>query len=208
MTVIVILAAGRSLRMGWRDKLLEPLGNPPILQVVALRALATGARVIVVLPPDRPARAAVLAGLPVRCVTAEDAAAGMTASLRAGIGDARGANGAMILPADMPGLQTADLRRLLDEFAADPTRILRAASDTGQPGHPAIFPADLFADLMALTGDEGGRSVIARHRDRVTLVPLPGDRATLDLDTPDDWAAFRARLEPDATKRNHPVKAS
>ena len=47
-------------------------------------------------------------------------------------------------------------------------------------------------------GDEGGRSVLARQKDRVRQVPLPGTMATLDLDTPEDWAAFHGRQTPSA----------
>lgn len=190
---IVILAAGSSARMGARDKLMEPVDGQPLIARTARRAVATGAPVIVVLPPDRPQRLAALAGLPVTIVTAEDAQMGMAASLRRGIAALpKGVAGAMILPADMPEITTEDLTEMLLRFAADPTRILRGATSAGRAGHPAIFPADLFAALAALSGDTGGRSVIQRNEARVTLVVLPGDAAVRDLDTPEDWATWRA----------------
>jgi CTP:molybdopterin cytidylyltransferase MocA len=43
-----------------------------------------------------------------------------------------------------------------------------------------------------LQGDDGGRAIMIAHRDQTHLVPLPGDHATRDLDTPEDWAAWRA----------------
>ena len=191
---ILILAAGASSRMGPGDKLTEPVAGRPMLAHLAGQALATGAPVTVVLPPDRPARRAALAGLALRIVVAEDAALGMTASLRAGIAALPPHSpGAMILPADMPGLTTADLVLILARFAEDPGRIVRGGTPDGREGHPALFPADLFPALCALTGDEGGRSVIRANRDRLALVPLPGDHAVLDLDTPEDWAAYHAR---------------
>jgi CTP:molybdopterin cytidylyltransferase MocA len=190
---ILILAAGASSRMLGRDKLLEPVQGRPLLRLVTERALATGVGVIVVLPPDRPARAAALSGLAVQTIIAEDAATGMTASLRAGLAALPpGTPAAMILPADMPGLTTDDLALLLLAHHDDPHAILRGTGPDGREGHPALFPADLFPALMALTGDEGGRSVLRAHRDRVRLIALPHDHATLDLDTPQDWAAYRA----------------
>jgi CTP:molybdopterin cytidylyltransferase MocA len=191
---IVILAAGASSRMGGRDKLLEPVAGEPLVARVARIAAATGCPVTVVLPHDRPARRAALAGLPVAVVEARDAARGMSASLRAGLATlAPGAAAAMILPADMPGLATEDLGALIAAHRADPARILRGATADGRPGHPVLFPADLLPALAAATGDTGGRAVIAANPERVRLVPLAGDRAVLDLDTPADWAAFRAR---------------
>ena len=191
MIPILILAAGASSRMAPRDKLLEPVAGEPILRRTARMARQASDSVIIVLAHDRPLRLAALAGMDIKLVIATDAAQGMTASLRAGIGAAPKAPGLMVLPADMPGLEAADLSQMIARFVQDPDRLLRGTSDTGQPGHPAIFPADLWPALAALTGDEGGRSVIMANRSRLTLVPLPGDRATLDLDTPEDWDRWR-----------------
>ncbi len=190
---VLILAAGASSRMEGRDKLLEPVSGRPLLRLVAERALATGAPVAVVLPPDRPARAAALDGLAVQTIIAAEAAEGMAASLRAGIAALpRGTPAALILPADMPGITGEDLSLMLDRWAETPGLILRGATAEGREGHPVLFPADLFPALMALTGDEGGRSVLKANRARLRLAALPGDHAVLDLDTPEDWAAFRA----------------
>jgi CTP:molybdopterin cytidylyltransferase MocA len=198
MTVpILLLAAGASSRMAPLDKLAQTIAGEPLLRRSARIARDSGAPVIVVLPPGRPDRAALLAGLDVATVIAADAAQGMSASLRAGIAALPpGVAGAMILPADMPGLAARDLRRLQARFAADPTRILRATAADGTPGHPILFPADLLPDLQAVTGDQGGRAVLRAQAGRVANLALPGDRATLDLDTPADWAAFRAAGNP------------
>jgi molybdenum cofactor cytidylyltransferase len=190
---ILILAAGASARMAPRDKLLEPVAGQPLLRRVVQRALDAGVPVVVVLPPDRPLRAAALAGLAVATVVAADANRGMAASLRAGMAALpMGATGVMILPADMPAITAQDLRQMIARHEAAPDRLLRGATAAGREGHPALFPADLFGALAAVTGDEGGRSVLAAHRDRVEHIALPGDHAVLDLDTPEDWAAYRA----------------
>ncbi|MDQ2065635.1 nucleotidyltransferase family protein [Xinfangfangia sp. CPCC 101601] len=191
---ILILAAGASSRMGARDKLLEPIQGQPLLRRVAERACATATHVFVVLPRDRPQRAEALQGLSMKQVIAEHATHGMTASLRAGIGALpEDTSAVIILPADMPGITTEELQLFLKHHAQAPSAILRGCTEDGHEGHPALFPANLFAELTALTGDEGGRSILKAHRDRVTLLPLAADHAILDLDTPEDWAAYRVR---------------
>ena len=99
----------------------------------------------------------------------------------------------MILPADMPDLTTDDLRGMIRRQAETPDRILRATAADGRPGHPVIFPSDLFGDLARLAGDRGARDVIAAHRDRLQFLPLHGEAALCDLDTPEQWARWRER---------------
>jgi CTP:molybdopterin cytidylyltransferase MocA len=75
----------------------------------------------------------------------------------------------------------------------NPDRILRGASGT-KPGHPVIFPADLAPLLQNLSGDRGAQPILAAHAGRLHLVPLPGQAALTDLDTPEDWAQWRDKL--------------
>lgn len=174
------------------DKLLEQVAGRPLLAQVAQAAIGTGVPVTVALPPDRPARAAALEGLALRQVTVSDAKDGMAQSLKAGLAGIPAAAGVMLLLADLPEITTQDLRIILDCWQEEPQAILRGAAADGTPGHPVCFPPDLRDDLMTLKGDEGARSVLVRHRARLRLVPLPGRHATTDLDTPEDWAAWRA----------------
>jgi molybdenum cofactor cytidylyltransferase len=193
---ILILAAGASSRMRGTDKLVQKVGRLPLLGHVARIALATGAPVAVTLPPDAPDRRKALTGLSLVLVDVPDATEGMSRSLVRGIADitprAGPEDGLMILPADMPGFSTAALADLISRFRAEPDLILRGGTLDGTAGHPAIFPRDLWPALAAVTGDEGGRSVIRQNQGRVRVVPLPGPMAILDLDTPEDWAAWRA----------------
>ncbi|APE43596.1 4-diphosphocytidyl-2C-methyl-D-erythritol synthase [Sulfitobacter alexandrii] len=199
---IIILAAGGATRMRGRDKLLEPVAGVPLLRRQALMARAAGqGPVVVALPPRPHLRYDVLEGLDVQLLPVADAAEGMNASLRAGILALPGTvRCAMVLLADLPELTAADLRRVADAVdLTDGNMIWRGATAQGAPGHPIVFRSDLFPALAALEGDSGGREVVSQQADRMVLVPLPGDRARLDLDTPEAWAAWRAR-NPDAVQ--------
>ncbi|MFN4201813.1 MAG: NTP transferase domain-containing protein [Tabrizicola sp.] len=195
---ILILAAGASTRMRGRDKLMQPIGDQPILQRVAGTALATGMPVWVTLPSASATRQAALEGLAVRIVPVPDAQLGMSRSLVRGLEAVLAAElapdaGLLVLPADMPDFTSEALDALIRAFRSEPHLIWRGSTPEGQPGHPAIFPRDLWPELAKVKGDEGGRSVLLAHRDRLRLLPLPGTMALCDLDTPEDWAAYLGR---------------
>lgn len=199
---ILIPAAGAARRMRGADKLMEPIDGEPQLRRIAamaarVAAAAAGSRVahvFVTLPqtgPFTPGRRAALAGLGLRILAIPDAHEGMAASLRAGAHATGDAEGLMVVPADMPDLTAADLALMVETFRADPTRVLRATTAAGVPGHPVIFPRRLFGALGVLSGEQGGRKVLTGED--AARCALPGDHAATDLDTPEDWAAWRAR---------------
>ncbi|SHH75341.1 nucleotidyltransferase family protein [Marivita hallyeonensis] len=197
MTEVAILipAAGASRRMRGTDKLLERVDGQPLLRLVAEQACTVAAPVIVTLAEDADTRAKALDGLSVRIVLVKDAAEGMSASLRAAaraVPDTT--DGLLIRPADMPDLTADDLRHVISAFVeAGGKDIVQGTGADGTPGHPVVFPISLVRDFDTLSGDAGARSILKAHRNRVRYVPLPQDHALTDLDTPEDWAAWRAR---------------
>jgi CTP:molybdopterin cytidylyltransferase MocA len=188
---ILLLAAGASSRMRGADKLLEPVDGVPLVLRQARVALASGVPVIVTLPLDRPLRNAALAGLDLVTVPVPDAAMGLSASIRAGV-QAAGPRPVLALLADLPEITTHDLSLLLARHAVAPDMILRATAGDGTPGHPVLFPEWALPGLSALTGDSGARDLLRQYRDRTELIALPARHAVTDLDTPEDWAAWRA----------------
>ncbi|AHD09752.1 nucleotidyltransferase family protein [Phaeobacter gallaeciensis] len=194
---ILILAAGAARRMRGRDKLLEQINGRPLLAQICAAAISTGQEVHVTLPsPDHP-RAEVLRD---HCkdatpVYVPDAAEGMAASIRAGVGAlSRDYDAVMIMPADMPELTAKDLMQVLARIRTSPDQILRATGADGTFGHPVVFPRRYFTALSQLTGDQGARAILkaAQHQGEVICpVPLPASHALTDLDTPEAWAAWR-----------------
>lgn len=191
---IILLAAGQSARMRGRDKLMEDVDGAPLIRRQADMALEVSKTVCVALPPPPHPRHDALDGCNVQRVVVPDAALGMTHSLKAAFAALpAGTPAAMLLLADLPDLTADDLRTVLS--AVDPdseTLIWRGTTEDGAPGHPIVFAAPLFGAFQSLSGDGGGHEVVAAAGDRVHLVTLPGTRARNDLDTPEDWAAWRA----------------
>ncbi|WP_281982030.1 nucleotidyltransferase family protein [Thalassorhabdomicrobium marinisediminis] len=188
MIPVLLLAAGRSSRMEGVDKLLQEVKGTPLLARMATRALELGPCFVTLPALDHPRRGVLPAAAQAVAVTGT-----MSDSLKAGIAALpQTARGVIILPADMPDITTEDLATLREAAQRTRAPIVRATTQDHQPGHPVYFAASQFPRFAGLRGDRGAAKLIAACPDAIT-VALPGNRARLDLDTPEDWAAYRAR---------------
>lgn len=183
----VILAAGRSSRMDGPNKLLARFAGEPLIRLVALRALKSKARSVLVVTGHQPDRIAeTLDGLPLALVHNPQHAIGLASSLRAGIAALPPqADGALVILGDMPGIGTADLDRMIETFESGGGRITVRATANGKRGNPVILPRALFPAVAALEGDTGARQIV--ESGPVIDVEL-GEAAGLDVDTPEAMA--------------------
>ncbi|MGZ3663261.1 MAG: nucleotidyltransferase family protein [Ktedonobacterales bacterium] len=193
--VAIVLAAGRSSRMG-EHKLLLPLGGRPLVTYAVDAACRSSAdAVIVVVGHNASDVTAALAGMRCRTIVNESYADGMATSLRAGIAAlSSDVAGALVILADQP-LVTSTMVNLILAAAIREPQAIHAASYNGKRGNPVYFPRRLFGELLKVSGDEGGRSVIARHSGVVRLVALPCKDAALDVDTPGEYERLVAGWE-------------
>lgn len=192
---VLIPAAGLSSRMRGRDKLMEEVDGLPLLRRQVGMALELNAKVLVTLPLEDTSRAQSLADLDDATLTTQrlaDASEGMSASLRAGAAFclANGDDGLMIFLPDLPDLTHDDLLLMARTFGENPGQPLRATDCAGIEGHPVILPRAVLSKMAELRGDGGARDILRTHPPRPCA--LPGHHATLDLDTPEAWADWRA----------------
>ena len=193
MTPILILAAGQSSRMRGADKLLQDIDGAPLLAHVIERAAATGHPVFTAMPGPQHPRYAVMRDLPTACFDIPDAVEGISGTLRGAVGRLPPCDAFMLLLADLPEIETEDMNAVFAARQLDPDHLIwRGATQDGKPGHPILFDAKLRSHFLDLSGDSGGDLVVKANIDKTLLVTLPGNRARLDLDTPEDWAAWRA----------------
>jgi molybdenum cofactor cytidylyltransferase len=193
----LVLAAGRSSRMGGANKLLEKIGGRPLARIVTEQALASRARpVIVVTGHQRERVEAALAGLPVQFVHNADFADGLGSSLRAGIAALpQQADGVIVCLGDMPQVDAAMIDRLVGALDPDKGVLIAVPAIDGKRGNPVVWSRRFFSELMAVEGDVGARHLIGRYSEAVTEVPVTGTAALTDVDTPEALAAVRAELE-------------
>lgn len=175
--------------MGGRDKLLEPVDGIALLERVVQRALDVGPTVVTIPTKDHPRRAVIPPSAQVVAVSGQ-----MSDSIKTGITALPDtASGVVILPADMPDITATDIADIHRAAASSKAAIVRATTADGRAGHPIYFAASEFPQLLSLEGDRGAFHLISGRGDETVFVPLEGDRARLDLDTPEDWAAYRSR---------------
>ena len=193
----LVLAAGRSSRMGGANKLLAEIGGRPLVRIAVEEALASQARpVIVVTGHQRERVEAALAGLPVDFVHNPYFADGLGTSLKTGIAALPAqSDGVIVCLGDMPQVDAAMINRLIG--AIDPAKGALIAMPTieGQRGNPVVWSRRFFPDLMAVEGDVGARYLIGRYTEAVAEVPLSGKAALTDVDTPEVFEAVKAELE-------------
>jgi molybdenum cofactor cytidylyltransferase len=187
----VVLAAGRSSRMG-RSKLLLPLGGRAVLAWVVEHLLEAGVDdVVVVTGPYTPDVLPVLGTAPVRLAHNPDAAHGMASSLRVGLLALHPADdAALIALGDQPTVDRHILLPLLERYRRDRPAIVVPVY-RGQPGNPVLFDRRVFPELFALSGDVGGRSVVRADPARVAEVAFDEDPPP-DLDTPEAYRRLAA----------------
>ena len=180
----VIPAAGRSSRMGTRNKLLLPLGGKTLIEhTLAPYLQIQDMAVFVVLGYQRERFERVLAPYPVRLIHNPDHETGLASSLVRGV-SAAGENrsGYLFALGDMPLIQPATVRLLLDRFCGSQEPRIVLPTRGGCGGHPVIFSRHYFADLVALSGDRGAKSVIEAHAAEVVSVAVNDKGVLRDVD--------------------------
>jgi molybdenum cofactor cytidylyltransferase len=186
----VILAAGQSRRMGGPNKLLARFDGAPLVRRTAEQALGSeAARVIVVTGHHADDVSAALAGLDVAIVDNPNFIDGLATSLKAGLAAVpQDAAGALIMLADMPGVTSDVLNRLVAAFRARSSPAIILPTVNGKRGNPVLWSREFFPELMETTGDTGARHILGRHEEAVERVEI-GAAAGIDVDTPEALAA-------------------
>ncbi len=206
-TAAIILAAGTSSRMsGGQHKLLLPLGDRPVLAHVLDAALASQARPIILVLGHQAAQVrahlATYTGNPeISILDNPDYTQGMSTSMKLGIQalinygyrncEEGEVNSALFLTGDQPLLTGQIIDSIIKEYRRSGKRIV-APLYRGQRGNPVLFDGEMFPELLQVSGDEGGRSVLKQHPGDVATVEIEHVEASYDVDT---WEAYQQVVE-------------
>jgi molybdenum cofactor cytidylyltransferase len=199
---VLLLAAGKSTRMGGPNKLLQETDGAPLVVHAAKAALASQAvEVVVVLGhmADQ-VKAAIDHGIgtstKLRFVTNAEFADGLSTSVRTGIAAlGKDIDAAIVQLGDMPGVGSGLLDRLMAAFSPVEGRSICVPTVNGKRGNPVLWDRRFFAEIAKVSGDTGAKHLIGEHADLVCEVEMAGEAAITDIDTPEALAAWRARAQ-------------
>ena len=196
----IVLAAGASVRMGKANKLMLPLeGRPLIAHVVDAVSRAKISELVVVTGYESDRLQSALAARDITFAHNPAYERGLSTSIRAGVEAAsRSCSGYMICLSDLPLITTREYDAAIDAFCraiyADRQAIVRTAY-RGQPGHPVILAAAYRTEIAAPVAMTGCRSIVGRHRARVTEIEWKSDHVVRDVDTHEAYECLVAERE-------------
>jgi molybdenum cofactor cytidylyltransferase len=193
----IILAAGRSSRLG-RPKQLLPLHGEPLIRHTIGRVLASSLdQVILVVGHEAEQVRDVVADLPVETVHNPDAAAGQSTSVRAGLAAlSPDVEAAIFILGDQPGIDPKVIDALIAAWRESRSPVVVPRYED-RMGNPVLFDRRVFPELAALDGDSGARPVVRAYHDSGALhAVLVAGPAPPDVDTEADYAALIATMSP------------
>jgi molybdenum cofactor cytidylyltransferase len=185
---VVILAAGRSTRMGSPKQLL-PYSATTLLQHTIDAAESSQAQAVTVVLGSN-------AGLIRETIKSQETnyiintsfREGIASSIRCGIDELVKSHphvhAVILMVADQPYVSATLLNQLIEQYLTKDQPIV--ASKYGETlGTPVLFDKRFWNELLQLKGDEGAKSLIYKYIDQAGIVPFPG--GDIDIDTREDF---------------------
>ena len=186
----IILAAGQSERMG-KPKLFLPYLNNPLIHYPVSIAVEMNLDPILVVGGRYSQQLQIeLSDFlnDIAIIHNAEFEKGMSSSLKIGInalGDEL--DGVIIFLGDQPFVSNEVVQKLIQKYkVSNNSKIIRPRFGI-QPGHPILFDKSLFSKFQALTGDEGGKSIIKANEDKLLYIDFEDTKLNFDIDTPLDY---------------------
>lgn len=190
----VVLAAGRSARMGEAKQLLH-VGDGTVLERTLgnVREARIDEIVLVLGFSAEKIREELSATLlnGVKVVVNQHHEEGMASSLREGLTAVHSRmDAALIALADQPFVRPATIARIIERYRCSDAKIM-IPFHNGKRGNPVLLDRSVFPDAMALQGDTGCRAIFGNHADGIEEVEVDDEGILLDIDNREDYERLR-----------------
>ena len=191
----VLLAAGRSERMGRNNKLLLNVDGIPLVRKSAINILNSNVTSMTVVTGfDENKIVNALSGLNVNFVKNINFREGLSSSLKAGLANITPTPSAVIIClADMPKIQPEHINQLIENF--DPLKgwEICIPTNNGKRGNPVLIGSRFFPYIFETSGDFGAKQVMKQHSDKIVEVEIGTSDIHFDIDTQDEYENFITR---------------
>ena len=191
----VLLAAGRSERMGRNNKLLLNVDGIPLVRKSAINILNSNVTSMTVVTGfDENKIVNALSGLNVNFVKNINFREGLSSSLKAGLANITPTPSAVIIClADMPKIQPEHINQLIENF--DPLKgwEICIPTNNGKRGNPVLIGSRFFPYIFETSGDFGAKTVMKHHPDKIVEVEIGTSDIHFDIDTQDEYENFTTR---------------
>lgn len=192
MISAIIMASGFGRRMA-KDKLLLPLQNKTILEyVLDTVSKVPFDEVILVAANEEYFKPAM--SYNIQCVKNKNPEAGQSMSVRLGVEAAKPTNACMFFVADQPLLSTSTIKKLIAKHQANPDCII-VPCQQGQRKNPTIFPTVFRGELLLLSGDAGGRTIIRQHPQDTLFLEFDDPLSFFDVDTMENYQEIQRLMK-------------
>ena len=175
----VVMAAGSAKRFGANKLTAQLRGRQLILR--SLESVPPEAFEQVVVVTQYPEIMRIVKEFHFASILNDQPEEGLSRTIHLGLTALRDCDGVLFQVSDQPLLRRESVLALTEQWRSQPEGIA-ALGHGGVRGNPCVFPSALFPELMALTGDRGGSTVIHRHEDLLTLMEVPAEEL-YDVDT-------------------------
>jgi molybdenum cofactor cytidylyltransferase len=183
--IALVLAAGRSTRMGDDNKLLLKFNDKTMVSYVVDQLASSNVDDIYVVTGNEADAVKKSISEKVTFIHNPNYAEGLSTSVKAGIAALPDdIDGVMICLGDMPYITANDYNKLIDAYA--PAKII-APTTNGKIGNPLIFARDYFTNFEELTGDKGARKLLKDYPEQIIEVDLNTEAIFQDIDTPQEY---------------------
>ena len=188
----ILLAAGRSQRMGKQNKLLISINGTPMLRRVTETILSSDIKSLTVVTGfQEPLISEVLIDLPVNFIHNQNFEHGLSTSLSAGLRALPKVTSAVIVClADMPMVRTEHIDKLISSFNPTLGREICIPTTKGKWGNPLLIGKRFFNEILTNQGDAGAKDLIKKYSRYVAEVDIKDDGVLFDIDTPSEMNFF------------------